>query len=146
MEILTAEVIREVVPQRCSVEKWTAIFSALQSNDSAVLVAERSGLAIGFVQFGLGEQDQEVGELHRFYVSPPEWGMGAAQLLMDTALTSLAEDGRSVVALWTPATPRARRFYERNGFRATGVARDLALTPEIQVTDYEFTRSPTGTL
>ena len=139
-DLLTAEQIELTVPQRCSVERWERIVVSLRFEQDTLLLAEREECVIGFVQFGGSKERPNWGEIHRIYVVPEEWGRGAAQLLMDAALAAFAARGDAGVVLWTPATPRSRRFYERNGFEPTGATRTLA--DGLGVTDKEYVFSP----
>lgn len=53
-----------------------------------------------------------------FYAHPDAWGTGAAAALMRRGLEDLAESGDREAVLWTlAAAGRARRFYEKNGWR-----------------------------
>jgi GNAT superfamily N-acetyltransferase len=71
-----------------------------------VVVAEESGRIVGFVAFG--EQ-----ELDALYVHPERWGRGIGDRLLAAA--------GSASALWViEANTRARRFYERRGWRPDG--------------------------
>jgi GNAT superfamily N-acetyltransferase len=70
------------------------------------------------------------GWLHRLYVHPAEWGSGVAGVLHDDALAVLREDGSAAVSLWVLAdNARARRFYERRGWRLNGDERTVPFPP-----------------
>lgn len=105
-----------------------------------VLVAEGadqadgdSGLT-GFAVFGperdegyqLGQPQTEPpehgrGELYAIYVLPGHWNSGAGRALMDGVLALAAGQDYNDVSLWVlEANARARRFYEKAGFRLTG--------------------------
>ena len=59
------------------------------------------------------------GELYAIYVLAAHYGSGAGQALLDAAI------GRAAASLWVlEDNPRARAFYERNGFRADGTVKD----------------------
>jgi GNAT superfamily N-acetyltransferase len=51
-----------------------------------------------------------------------EWhGQGVAPVLVRAAVTEALRRGFSRIQLWTPeGAPRARRFYEREGWTLTG--------------------------
>ena len=58
--------------------------------------------------------------LHGFYVLPEYWGSGLADELHDAALDALRADGCTQAHLWVlEENHRARRFYERRGWRLT---------------------------
>jgi ribosomal protein S18 acetylase RimI-like enzyme len=55
------------------------------------------------------------------WVSPAARGTGVAGRLMDTVVGHLRAQGVPQVSLWvTDGNDRARAFYEKHGFRATG--------------------------
>src|SRR6187397_2021797 len=63
------------------------------------------------------------GEVWDFYVHPDPWGSGAATQLMDHVEDRLESEGFVTVVLWElDDNPRARRFYERQGWAPTGIA------------------------
>ena len=99
-------------------ERW---HRSLASETRVNLVAERAGDVIGFVAFGPprveGDGEAET-EVYGLYVAPSEWGAGAGRALWLGAAAALRERGDRSVLLWVfEANARARRFYERAGFR-----------------------------
>ena len=70
------------------------------------------------------------GRLERLYVRPAAWGSGVAQELHAAALDSLREQGATSASLWCLVeNPRARRFYERQGWRLDGTERVVPFPP-----------------
>lgn len=70
--------------------------------------------------------DGERGHIRGMAVRPEGQGSGVAAALLEAVQTELQERGCSRVTLNTTAPlRRATRFYERNGFRPTGVVRDF---------------------
>jgi GNAT superfamily N-acetyltransferase len=93
-----------------------------------VVVAEESGRIVGFVAFG--EQ-----ELDALYVHPERWGRGIGDRLLAAA--------GSASALWVlEANTRARRFYERRGWRSDGSAQVVFGVPEVR---YRRDQAPRAT-
>lgn len=87
-------------------------------------VAETDGRVVAFVSVGAGEADGE-GELFAIYALPEAWGTGAATVLMRTAVKTLRELGYREAVLWVlDDNPRARRFYEREGWVLDGGTKD----------------------
>lgn len=85
-----------------------------------VFVAEVDGRVVAFVSVGAGEAAGE-GELFAIYALPAAWGSGAATVLMRTAVKTLRELGYREAVLWVlEDNPRARRFYEREGWALDG--------------------------
>jgi GNAT superfamily N-acetyltransferase len=67
--------------------------------------------------FTLGDE----GELYSFYLHPDAWGSGIAPALIDACHGALRKRF-STACLWVlRENPRARRFYEREGWSATDV-------------------------
>jgi GNAT superfamily N-acetyltransferase len=67
-----------------------------------------------------GRQGQ-VGELYALYVHPAWWSTGTGRALMDHVLAKVSRAGFPNVMLWVlERNARARRFYERAGFRPDG--------------------------
>ena len=57
-------------------------------------------------------------ELYAIYALPEAWGTGAGTALMRAGLDLMREAGYAEAILWVlEDNPRARRFYEREGWR-----------------------------
>lgn len=70
------------------------------------------------------------GRLERLYVRPAGWGSGVAQELHAAALDALREQGATSASLWCLVeNPRARRFYEKHGWRLDGSERVVPFPP-----------------
>jgi GNAT superfamily N-acetyltransferase len=70
------------------------------------------------------------GRLERLYVRPAAWGGGLARELHAAALAVLREQGATTASLWCLAeNPRARRFYEREGWHLNGTERVVPFPP-----------------
>jgi GNAT superfamily N-acetyltransferase len=90
-----------------------------------MLLAERDGEAIGFSSIGLAREDAAAGEVYAIYVVPEAWGTGAGHALMQESLRRLREDGYREAMLWVlDDNPRARSFYEREGWSLTDATRE----------------------
>jgi GNAT superfamily N-acetyltransferase len=87
------------------------------------------------------------GEIYGFYLHPTAWGSGAAGALMSRCEEFLRDEGFTTAILWAPRDhPRARAFYEKAGWHATGEEStfsppdppEAALPPiNVVVTQYE---------
>ena len=87
----------------------------------AAWVALDEARIAGFVSVGPSRTEEDTGELYAIYVEPEAWGSGAAHELMTAARDWFAQEGYATAMLWVLAdNPRARRFYEREGWRAEG--------------------------
>jgi GNAT superfamily N-acetyltransferase len=70
------------------------------------------------------------GWLQKLYVRPVAWGTGVAAELHDAALAELRSRGAAAAELWVlEHNERARRFYERHGWRQNGRTRVVAFPP-----------------
>jgi GNAT superfamily N-acetyltransferase len=68
--------------------------------------------------------------LDALYVRPAAWGTGVAARLHDRAVAALREAGVERARLWVlDANGRARRFYERRGWRLDGSTRVVEFPP-----------------
>jgi GNAT superfamily N-acetyltransferase len=93
-------------------------------------VAEQAGRIVGFTYVGPSEVDGAA-ELYAIHVEPELVGAGVGRLLMVNALGQLAEISPSRALLWVLAeNERARRFYDRGGWRPDGTTRVEAIGGE----------------
>jgi GNAT superfamily N-acetyltransferase len=102
-------------------------------------VAEAQGRAVGFAAVGPSRTEQDAGELYSIYVLPEAWGSPAARELMAAAKEWFAQEGYTTAMLWVLAdNPRARRFYEREGWRAEGSRIDTVRGTEVEEALYRL--------
>ena len=94
---------------------------ALETGDQAGFVAAQDGVVVGWATVGPSHEDASSGELYGIYVAPEAWGTGAGQALLRAAVDELCAQGYGDALLWVLAdNPRARRFYEREGWSLDG--------------------------
>jgi 2-amino-4-hydroxy-6-hydroxymethyldihydropteridine diphosphokinase len=79
-------------------------------------IAVDDGRVVGVLNIGSFRGDASMGAVRVLYVIPAWWGSGAGQLLMDLAHDELAKTYDEAELTVLTANPRARRFYERNGW------------------------------
>jgi ribosomal protein S18 acetylase RimI-like enzyme len=98
-------------------------------------LAEDAEGICGFVATGPADAEDETRrELYAIYVLPRAWGSPAATRLMSAALEAARARGEKAVILWVlEDNPRARRFYEREGWReeGTGETEYLGVTARV---------------
>ena len=89
------------------------------------LVAEDGGAIAGHVSFlpsddsGHPDPEPDLAHLWQLFARPAYWGTGLATELMARAFGACRDAGFVRMRLFTPAQQaRARRFYEREGWRA----------------------------
>ncbi|HZI45351.1 MAG TPA: GNAT family N-acetyltransferase [Ilumatobacter sp.] len=79
------------------------------------------------------------GEVWAFYLHPDRWGCGAAAELMEHVEQRLKAEGFVTAVLWVlDDNPRARRFYERQGWVATGIAANFDDYCEVSAPEVEY--------
>jgi GNAT superfamily N-acetyltransferase len=107
--------------------------------DMAVWVAETDDGIVGFVAAGPSRSEGGFGELYAIYVLPEAWGGGAGAALMAAFKDWLAEEGYTSAMLWVLAdNPRARRFYEREGWQADGARVETIRGVEVEEALYRL--------
>jgi GNAT superfamily N-acetyltransferase len=97
-----------------------------------VFVAERDGVTVGVAGV-------EACWLHGFYVRPEWWGSGVADELYASAIDAMPDC--SELKLWVlEENHRARRFYEKRGWRANGETRVVPYPPSPTDVGYSLVR------
>jgi ribosomal protein S18 acetylase RimI-like enzyme len=97
--------------------QWERILAAGQSD---VFVATNDGI-VGFVSTGDSRDADAEAELYAIYVLPGAWGSGAGAALMCAGLAAMRARASGAAVLWVlEDNPRARRFYEREGWALDG--------------------------
>ncbi|MBT2674869.1 GNAT family N-acetyltransferase [Streptomyces sp. ISL-14] len=104
-------------------ERRRALFT--QADGRVVnLVAEHYGEVVGWACHGPyrdGEVRTEDAELYALYVDPGRYGGGIGHTLLQESLRRCTAAGHTRMLLWVlEHNTRARRFYERAGFRPDG--------------------------
>jgi GNAT superfamily N-acetyltransferase len=101
-------------------ERW---HEAVADPDLTVLVSELDGTVVGVA----GCRDEWLDGL---YVLPSSWRRGVGRELHDEVLNRLRERGSALCHLWVlEHNDRARRFYERLGWRENGDTRVVPFPP-----------------
>ena len=93
----------------------------LASNIGTMYLATLDGKPMGLL-YWLEEQGDA--RIEALLSIPEAWGKGVGAALMERALADIKAAGYSVVHVWPFAdNPRARRFYEKQGFHPSGQTR-----------------------
>jgi L-amino acid N-acyltransferase YncA len=131
---------RGIVPDRVldglSVERRAASWArslAARDSDSGlerrVWVVEQAGSVVGFASTGPSRDDDTdpgTGEVEAIYLAPEAWSRGLGSALLRAAANDLRARGYGPLVLWVlRANRRARRFYERAGWREDGAERPI---------------------
>jgi ribosomal protein S18 acetylase RimI-like enzyme len=123
-EILSPEALSVGSPEFMG-EWWTERWK-WERDTHRLTVAVDGDEVIGFSYVG-PSPDDGVRELYAIHVDPAHIGGGVGKLLMVDALAELGDHA----VLWVlEGNARARRFYERGGWRADGTTRDELLGGE----------------
>jgi ribosomal protein S18 acetylase RimI-like enzyme len=89
-------------------------------------VAEDGARIVGFAVTGRsedGDADERVAEVYAIYLDPERVGTGLGRVLFEHSVRDLADRGFETATLWVlESNARARRFYERAGWRLDGTA------------------------
>jgi len=144
-----------IVPQdvldAMSEERRTADWAdILTAGTSRNWVAVRDGRVVGFAGTaeldGADAPDVAPGgkELATIYVLREAWDTGVGRALMDEVVARHLADGTPELVLWVfTENERARRFYERAGWQADGIARELAIGgAQLPIVRYRRTLGP----
>jgi GNAT superfamily N-acetyltransferase len=118
---------REWSPPVLSAADIARLAEALARSDVWCVLALDADEVIGHVALSLfSMEDREPPptgtiNLWQLFVKPAWHGQGVATLLIDAAVAEARRRGFTRMRLWTPqGAGRARRFYEREGWRPTG--------------------------
>ena len=103
------------------------------------LVAEEDGAIVGFVSVGRANDDDADGELYAIYVRPDYWDHGLGRDLIAAGEERLRALGHTHAVLWVlEDNPRARQFYEGQGWTLDGSRRPITvLDVEVPEVRYE---------
>ncbi|MGI5459358.1 N-acetyltransferase family protein [Streptomyces sp. CA-249302] len=108
--------------------------------DVVNLIAEQNGHTLGWACHGPyrdGEVPAGGVELYAIYVDAERYGGGVGQALIAESIRRCTDAGHTRMYLWVlEGNARARRFYERSGFRPDGAVEpfevDGVLVPEVR--------------
>jgi GNAT superfamily N-acetyltransferase len=101
-------------------ERWREVVAAL---DHEAFLAETDGEAVGVAAI-------EGDWVNGLYVLPEWWGSDVAPALHDALVDAIRAGGAANAHLWVlEANARARRFYERRGWRENGTTRVVPYLP-----------------
>jgi N-acetylglutamate synthase-like GNAT family acetyltransferase len=112
----SAQAFEDTVMSAQSIQKRLAEMSVF-------VTVSRSGRIVGTIGYNM--IDREEGHIRGMVVLPDHAGTGVAQRLLETVEKEVRQHGGTRISLdTTEPLRRAARFYERNGFRLSGVVRD----------------------
>lgn len=114
-----------------------------------VAVAVRTGAdgsgeqVVGFSSYGPERERARGftgrGEVWAFYLVPEVWGSGLGPELMEFVEMRLRTEGFDTAVLWVlKDNPRARRFYEKQGWEMTGIGAEFNDYSEVSLPEVEY--------
>ncbi|NNF69815.1 MAG: GNAT family N-acetyltransferase [Acidimicrobiia bacterium] len=107
--------------------EWRAVMERNPNpEEGRRLVAELGDTVVGLALVWPGRQKDEkgLGELIMINTAPSAWGTGAGTALLAGCVDGLTQLGFAEAVLWVAAdNARARRFYEREGWRTDGASK-----------------------
>ncbi len=112
------------------------------TRDGAIFIATVGGLAVG-VAAGVPRAAPRERGLGAMWVTPAWRGRGVAPLLAAAVIAWARAQNCTRVGLWVPAdNPRARAFYEHQGFRPTGRSRPFPGAAGRSITEMRLELAP----
>jgi GNAT superfamily N-acetyltransferase len=113
---------------------------------TALVAENEAGRIVGWCTVAPSRDADADGELWGIYVLSEAWGSGVGSALMAAGIDALRESGYREVILWVlEDNPRARRFYEREGWTLDGSHKEDQFLG-VPVTEVRYRRglTPTG--
>lgn len=105
---------------RLDSSRWQRQIELLPFGWTIFVAEDEHRVVVGFVAVGPSRDGTRGGELYAIYVDPDRWSSGVGRALIKQAEIRLADD-YDEATLWVLAdNARARRFYERAGWRPDG--------------------------
>jgi RimJ/RimL family protein N-acetyltransferase len=116
-------------PRATVLARWAA---ELAEAETDVFVIEKDGRIAGFAAI-------RGNEFRHFGTAVPTWGSGLAQAAHDQVIARIAGTGATTARLRVfTDNHRARRFYEKQGWRSTGRLSRTAFAPHPVLEEYEL--------
>jgi GNAT superfamily N-acetyltransferase len=126
-EQVVGKPLAELMPYDARLDSFRQSIAKV-SPTARILVAESDGAIVGFC--ACVRTPEGAGEVKDLHVVPEAWGAGLATDLMAAATGALWEMGAAEAFLWVgEENPRARRFYEREGWAHDGSSQPSSLGP-----------------
>jgi GNAT superfamily N-acetyltransferase len=114
--VFGAERLAAMRPERRT-EQWRRW---LADDVDAWVFEDEAGSVVGFVWIGDSREAPDEGELFAIYVLPDAWGSAAGRELMAVGRNALRAAFPTSILWVLEDNPRARRFYEREGWELDG--------------------------
>ena len=130
------QVIEQAIQERR--KRWSDLLSESDLVGTLLFVAEQNGTIVAFAHTGPAQEHPGDTEIYSFYADPHHWGTGVARELMHHLLLfARTRDERIYLSTFSGST-RARRFYEKLGFRETGRTTESHFAPDVTMINIEY--------
>jgi len=128
------------VLETLDVDERELLWTDLLGRPEPAWVAEDGGRVVGFANAGPSRTEEDVAELYAIYVLPEAWGGGAGRQLMAAVISWFLTEEYTTAMLWVlEDNPRARRFYEREGWRHDGGRTETMRGVDVEEALYRLT-------
>lgn len=118
--------------------RWNDWLLAPSATDRNV-VARVDGTVVGVGRASADPADPSLGHLSRLYVDPCFWGNGVGRAIYAAVIEHLRSAGFVIGTLWVlERNHRARGWYERLGWRATGARKPVFVPAGIDDVQYRL--------
>jgi RimJ/RimL family protein N-acetyltransferase len=122
-----------------SVDEREARWRGWLEDGTGIWVAVEDDAVVGFAAAGPSRTEEIAAELYAIYVLLEHWRSGAAHELMSAVTTWFRDKGYTSAMLWVLAdNPRARRFYEREGWQFDGTRTDVVRGVDVEEALYRI--------
>jgi len=112
---------------------------------TALVAEDDAGHIVGWCTVAPSRDADADGELWGIYVLADAWGSGVGTALMAAGVEALREAGYREVILWVlEDNPRARRFYEREGWALDGSRKEDEFLG-VKVTEVRYRKAVSDT-
>ena len=122
--------------------RWELDLDPARAGPPHFLVAEQEGEVVAFSACGPSRDEDaypELGEVFAIHVAPDRWGQGVGSALLLSTALQLRALGSVDASLWVmDRNSRARRFYERHGWRADGTGRESRRFGNIPIQEVRY--------
>jgi len=135
-------IVPDSVLDNITPEKREKYFERVMSENSEDLfLVYADGKEAGFMTIGRcrdDDRDSTYGEIWGIYLLPEYWNKGIGSYLIDWGINELKSKGYKKVTLWVlEENIKARRFYEKKGFRHDGTVKEIKLGKILNEYRYE---------
>ena len=125
-------------------ESWQRL---LTDPEQPTWAYEQEGRVVAFASIGpcrdADKDPSTVAELMTMYTLPEVWGQGVGRALWAVVLEHLGATTYREITLWVLTdNARARRFYERAGFRPDGTTRTETRSGGVLLFETRYARAP----